>query len=72
MIDEESGRTKKTLHAVGEDLAPLSVAELETRITILRGEITRLEGAIAGKRKTAAAADALFRGGAKGESDASS
>jgi len=46
---------------IGEDLALLSVAELEWRIGVLRQEIMRLEQAITGKRASRSAADSVFK-----------
>lgn len=61
MIEDEARGIRKAPHVVGEDLAPLSIGELETRIGLLREEIARLEAAKAGKLTTQAAADALFK-----------
>ena len=46
---------------IGEDLALLSVAELEHRVQILESEIARIREAIAGKQSSKAAAAAFFR-----------
>jgi uncharacterized small protein (DUF1192 family) len=43
-----------------QDLGPLSVAELEARITALREEITRVETHMAEVARHKASADALF------------
>jgi len=48
-------------HLVGEPLAALSIADLETRIVLLEAEILRIEAAIAAKKATEDAANALFR-----------
>jgi uncharacterized small protein (DUF1192 family) len=45
----------------GRMLAPLSLTEIDARIELLKAEIERLVEARAGKMKTQAAADALFR-----------
>lgn len=45
---------------VGETLETLSLAELETRIASLTGEIERTRAEIERKQKHTAAADALF------------
>jgi uncharacterized small protein (DUF1192 family) len=52
---------KKPEIVIGEDLALLSVAELEQRIHILESEIARIRQSIAGKQTSKAAADAFFR-----------
>lgn len=48
-------------HVIGQDLSTLSVDELRDRIEVLRGEIGRLEQAIATKTETRSAADSFFR-----------
>ena len=52
---------KKPEIVIGEDLALLSVAELEHRIHLLESEIGRIREAVAGKRSSKTAADAFFR-----------
>ena len=47
--------------ALDADLARLSLAELDERLELLRREIDRVESAIATKRGSRSAADALFR-----------
>ena len=61
MFDEETPARKKTVHEISQDLAPLSLTEIDARIELLKAEIERLVEARAGKMKTQAAADALFR-----------
>jgi len=46
---------------IGDDLALLSVEELEWRIGILRQEILRLEATISTKRASRSAADSVFK-----------
>lgn len=60
ILDEELPKRKKG-HEIGEDLAALSLDELDERIELLRGEIRRIEDAIKSKRASASAADAFFR-----------
>ena len=60
ILDEELPKKKKA-HEIGEELAALSLNELEERIELLKGEILRLEAAIKSKRASATAADAFFR-----------
>ncbi len=60
---EEEAPRKKLAHEIGQDLAPLSVAEIDARITLLHEEIERLKQARLAKDATRSAADALFRKG---------
>tara|TARA_R110001599_G_scaffold71780_3_gene199954 strand:- start:1505 stop:1699 length:195 start_codon:yes stop_codon:yes gene_type:complete len=59
--DEEGRRIKTAAHAVGEDLADLSVEELQERIAALKQEIVRTEEMIKGKSGSIAAAEAFFK-----------
>ena len=60
MQDDEAA--KPVAHFIlGQDLALLSVAELERAITLLQDEITRLEAQIAEKLASRDAADAFFK-----------
>ena len=52
---------KKPDIVVGEDLARLSVAELEQRIVSLESEIVRTREMLAAKNSSKSAADAFFR-----------
>ena len=61
LIDDDDRPRPKVTHEIGQDLALLSVRELEARIALLRGEIERLEADIARKRSTRAAADQFFK-----------
>ena len=61
LIDDDERPRPKVAHEIGQDLALLSVQELEARIALLRGEIERLEADIARKRSTRAAADQFFK-----------
>ena len=61
-MDLDDIRPVKTPEIViGQDLALLSVAELEHRVHLLESEILRLRETIAGKQSSKAAADAFFR-----------
>lgn len=60
IVEEDAPRKRKT-HDIGEDLGPLSIAELRERIALLKDEIERIEAAIARKEASAAAADTFFR-----------
>lgn len=57
--DDEPKPTPRA--TVGEDITRLSVHELEARIAALEGEIVRSRAALASRRATSAAANALFR-----------
>jgi uncharacterized small protein (DUF1192 family) len=59
---EEDDRPKKKLaHEIGQDLALLSVEELNDRVALLNEEIARLEAALARKRASRSAADQFFK-----------
>jgi uncharacterized small protein (DUF1192 family) len=60
--DEPKAKTSKAF-TVGEDLAKLSVVELDERIALLKAEIMRIEQTITAKKRTTAAAAALFGDG---------
>ena len=61
LFDEELPKPKKAVHEVGEDLAKLSVDELEERIGILSAEIERLTAEMERKRASAEAAQSFFK-----------
>lgn len=54
-------RNDPLANLVKQDLDPLSVAELEERITALKAEIVRCEGKIAFADRHRSVADALFK-----------
>ena len=58
---EEERRPKRPEIVIGEDLATLSVEELERRIEVLTAEIERLTAAMAEKRKSRDAANSVFK-----------
>jgi uncharacterized small protein (DUF1192 family) len=60
-MDEDDRPKKKIVHEIGQDLALLSVKELEERIAALKEEIGRLEAAIARKQASRGVADQFFR-----------
>lgn len=60
-IFDDAPRKKSAPHEIGQDLSLLSVAELQERIGLLRGEISRLEAELNAKDVTKSAAEALFR-----------
>jgi uncharacterized small protein (DUF1192 family) len=62
MKDDDDDRPKrKIVHEIGQDLALLSVKELEERIALLKEEIGRLEASIAGKQASRSVADTFFK-----------
>jgi uncharacterized small protein (DUF1192 family) len=61
-LNEDDDRPKKKItHEIGQELALLSVKELQERIVILREEITRLEVSIASKQTSRSVADQFFK-----------
>lgn len=62
MFDEDA-KPAKPGPAVGDDLADLSIEELEERVELFKAEIKRVESALESKRSGRAAADAVFGGG---------
>jgi uncharacterized small protein (DUF1192 family) len=60
-IDEDDRPKKKIVHEIGQDLALLSVKELQERIALLREEIARLETNIASKQASRNVADQFFK-----------
>jgi uncharacterized small protein (DUF1192 family) len=60
LFDEETPK-KKVLHEIGQDLAMLSVAEIDERIALLKGEVERLEAMKASKGSHRSVADAFFK-----------
>ena len=46
--DDEDRPKKKIVHEIGQELALLSVKELQERIALLKDEIARLDAAITG------------------------
>jgi uncharacterized small protein (DUF1192 family) len=61
-MDMEEDRPKKRLDIViGEDLAMMSVEELNRRIQTLEQEIQRYRAAIAEKQKSRNAANSVFK-----------
>ena len=60
-IEEDDRPKKKIAHEIGQDLALLSVEELNDRIALLNDEMARLQGALAKKRASRSAADQFFK-----------
>lgn len=62
MKDDDDDRPKKKItHEIGQELALLSVKELQERIVLLREEITRLEVSIGSKQTSRSVADQFFK-----------
>ena len=61
MFDEDDKPKKKRAHEIGQDLAALSISELEERIATLRSEIGRLEESIAAKKASQTVASTFFK-----------
>jgi uncharacterized small protein (DUF1192 family) len=59
--EDEDSPKKKIVHEIGQDLALLSVKELQERIALLKDEIARLEASIAGKQASRTVADQFFK-----------
>jgi uncharacterized small protein (DUF1192 family) len=60
-MDEDFVPKKKVVHEIGQDLALLSIKELDERVATLKEEIARLEAAKAGKQASRSAADQFFK-----------
>ncbi len=59
-LDEKS-RPKPSTHVIGQDLALLSVDELDERVTMLQAEIERLKAMRAKKDASRHVADSVFK-----------
>ena len=59
--EDDDRPKKKIVHDIGQDLALLSIRELEERIALLSGEIGRLQAAIASKQGSRNVADQFFK-----------
>ena len=60
-IDDDDRPKKKIVHEIGQDLALISVKELQERIALLKSEITRLEADINRKEASRNVADQFFK-----------
>ena len=60
-VDEDDRPKRKIAHEIGQDLALLSVGELNERVALLRTEIERLEAALARKQASRNVADEVFK-----------
>ena len=61
MKDDDELPKKKIIHEIGQDLALLSVKELQERIAQLKDEISRLEASITSKQASRNVADTFFK-----------
>lgn len=61
MKDDDDLPKKKIVHEIGQELALLSVKELQERIAQLKEEIGRLEASIASKQASRNVADTFFK-----------
>ena len=60
-IEDDDRPKKKIAHEIGQDLALLSLKELDERIAVLQDEIARLEAARAKTEASRFAADQFFK-----------
>ncbi|MEN3379028.1 MAG: hypothetical protein V7604_4383 [Hyphomicrobiales bacterium] len=60
-MEDDDRPKKKIAHEIGQDLALLSVRELDERIGLLKDEIARLEADKIKKHATRSAADQFFK-----------
>lgn len=61
MIHDEDRPRPAPVHVIGQDLAALSIDDLDERIATLRREIERLEEARRHRQASQAAAHAVFK-----------
>ena len=61
MFDDEDRKKPAAELVIGEDLASISVDELEERITLLEAEISRIQAEIVSKQATKASAENFFK-----------
>ena len=59
--DDDDRPKKKIVHEIGQELALLSVKELQERIALMKEEIARLEASIASKQASRNVADQFFK-----------
>jgi len=60
-MDDDDRPKKKIVHEIGQDLALLSVGELNERIALLKEEIARLEAAVSSKQASRDVASQFFK-----------
>jgi uncharacterized small protein (DUF1192 family) len=59
--DDDDRPKKKIVHEIGQDLALLSIKELQERIALLNEEIARLQATISSKQGSRNVADQYFK-----------
>ena len=59
--DDEDRPKKKIVHEIGQELALLSLGELNDRIALLREEIARLEAVASSKKASREVAAQFFK-----------
>ena len=59
--EDDDRPKKKIVHEIGQELALLSIRELEERIALLNAEISRLAGTIESKKGSRSVADQFFK-----------
>jgi uncharacterized small protein (DUF1192 family) len=60
-IEDDDRPKKKIVHEIGQELALLSVRELDERIALMKEEIGRLEADKAKKQASRSTADQFFK-----------
>ena len=60
-IDDEDRPKKKIVHEIGQELALLSLGELNDRVALLREEIARLEAMASSKKASHDVAAQFFK-----------
>jgi uncharacterized small protein (DUF1192 family) len=60
-IDDEDRPKKNIVHEIGQDLALLSLGELNDRVALLREEIARLEAVASSKKASRDVATQFFK-----------
>ena len=60
-IEEDDRPKRKLVHEIGQDLALLSVEEINDRILLLNDEVARLQAALAKKHASRSVADQFFK-----------
>ena len=60
-IDEDERPKKKVTHEIGQDLALLSIEELQQRIALLKEEIGRLDTEVVRKQASRNVAAGFFK-----------
>jgi uncharacterized small protein (DUF1192 family) len=60
-LEEDDRPKKKLVHEIGQDLALLSVEDLNDRISLLNDEVARLRAALEKKLASRSAADQFFK-----------